>query len=593
MKVTIVSSAIEETWPTEGKVIFLGQWCCIYSRKARWQKMNYEIAEYHWDDREKLKRDYQLINDYYEFYLRKLAAKLNEIHGTNFSVRYWRILIGWWLFYFIGVLFDRWQIVKNVEKKYPNASTFCVSNSVAKSTAQSMKEFMISVTQDVFWNENVFALLIENFSTIGYQEVRCESINDLSFKTETDAKIEANLIGKMKSILRKAIYLLSERKIFYGNGISIESSHLSRFNLLKLFLINRQLPYSLNFEPLSQFNYSSGMRDWSLPSMAQSEFDEVLDFFIPRYLPQTYIEGYHQIKMFADKKLERKKFKIVVTAQDFSGNDSWAAWAAKSVEDGSRLVVMQHGGLYGVNTFSATEDHEIAIADKFLSWGWRRRGNQKVTPAPAAKLIHLKAKAKFRNNGTALLIAGALPQQSYHLSSIPIGPQFATYFEDQFSFVSALSPNIREKLRVRMFPSDSDWFQELRWRDFDPAIQLLKDGKSLAHNLKKTKISIATYNATTFLETFVRSIPTVIFWDKNYWELNEFARPYYEKLQEARVLFYDPKECAKHINEVWDNPSLWWNDPKTKSAVKEFMENFANVPKNAIFALSELIKSDC
>jgi putative transferase (TIGR04331 family) len=144
-----------------------------------------------------------------------------------------------------------------------------------------------------------------------------------------------------------------------------------------------------------------------------------------------------------------------------------------------------------------------------------------------------------------------------------------------------------------MFPSDSDWFQELRWRDFDPAIQLLKDGKSLAHNLKKTKISIATYNATTFLETFVRSIPTVIFWDKNYWELNEFARPYYEKLQEARVLFYDPKECAKHINEVWDNPSLWWNDPKTKSAVKEFMENFANVPKNAIFALSELIKSDC
>jgi putative transferase (TIGR04331 family) len=143
-----------------------------------------------------------------------------------------------------------------------------------------------------------------------------------------------------------------------------------------------------------------------------------------------------------------------------------------------------------------------------------------------------------------------------------------------------------------MYPSDFEWFQELRWRDFDPAIQLLKGGKSLEHNLKNAKISISTYNATTFLETFNKNIPTVMFWDKNYWEINEFARPYYEKLQAAKILFYDPQECAKHINEVWDNPLLWWDDPKTKGIVKEFTENYANVPRNAISWLSELIKSD-
>jgi putative transferase (TIGR04331 family) len=241
--ISIVASAIEETWPSQGKVVFLGQWCCTYSRKAEWQKLNYEIAEYHWDDREKLRSDYEIINNYYEFYLIKLAEKLNEIHKTNFSVRYWRILVGWWLFYFIGVLFDRWQIVKDAEKKYPNASTFCVGDSGADRPAQSMKEFVNLVSQDVFWNESMFALLIKNFSTLDYQEVQCQSKSDFLFKTEM--KKRKKIPSKIKNLPLKVIFFLSERNIFYGNGISIESSYLSKFNLIKLFLINRQLPYQL------------------------------------------------------------------------------------------------------------------------------------------------------------------------------------------------------------------------------------------------------------------------------------------------------------------------------------------------------------
>jgi putative transferase (TIGR04331 family) len=587
--ISIVVSAIEETWPSEGKIVFLGKWCCIYSRKAKWQKMNYEIADYHWDDREKLRSDYAIICKYYEFYLIQLTNKLNEIHRTNFSIRYWRILIGWWLFYFIGVLFDRWQIVKHAEKKYPKARTFCVNNSGSDKPPQSMQEFIDLVSQDVYWNEHIFALLIKNFSTLNYQEVPSRSKNNFSLKTEKKSKKKTST--KIKHLAAKMLYFLAERNIFYGNGISVESSYLSKFNLLKLFLINRQLPFRLNFEPLKQFTHSPIMRDWSLPSMTGSEFDEVLNFFIPRYLPQTYAEGYQQIKISADKKLEKKTFKILITANDFSGNDSWAAWAAKSVENGSKLVVMQHGGLYGVNTFSATEDHEIAIADKFLSWGWRRKDVNKVTPAPATKLIHMK-KIKFQKEGEALLITGALPQQSYHLSSIPIGPQFASYFEDQFSFVSSLDSNVREKLRVRMFPSDFDWYQESRWRDFDPKIHILKDGKTLEDSLRNAKVSISTYNATTFLETFSKGIPTVMFWDKNFWEINETALPHYQKLQEAKILFYDPKECADHMNEIWNNPLTWWNDPKTQNVVKNFIDNYANVPRYPISKLSTIINND-
>ena len=57
---TIVTTALEETWPDDKQsVLFLGEWCRLYSRKHRWEKMDAEVLEYPWDDRVKLYQNYQ------------------------------------------------------------------------------------------------------------------------------------------------------------------------------------------------------------------------------------------------------------------------------------------------------------------------------------------------------------------------------------------------------------------------------------------------------------------------------------------------------------------------------------------------------
>ena len=48
----------------------------------------------------------------------EIAVRLNQIHGVNHSVRYWRILIGPWLGFFIQALFDRWTMLKHAIMKY-------------------------------------------------------------------------------------------------------------------------------------------------------------------------------------------------------------------------------------------------------------------------------------------------------------------------------------------------------------------------------------------------------------------------------------------------------------------------------------------
>jgi len=119
-KYCLVTTAEERTWPKDKKqsVLFLGEWCRRYSRKEVWQQLNAEVVPYHWDDREKLFKDYQYLQELYEKLLVELSDKLNKIHLVDHSPRYWRILIGLWLGYFMQMLFDRWfMLSKRLRKR--------------------------------------------------------------------------------------------------------------------------------------------------------------------------------------------------------------------------------------------------------------------------------------------------------------------------------------------------------------------------------------------------------------------------------------------------------------------------------------------
>jgi putative transferase (TIGR04331 family) len=98
-------------------MLFIGEWCCLPDQSARWATLDAEVMPYHWDDRHKFHEDYPYLTNCYEEALLSLAGMLNAHHGTNHNARYWRILLGPWLYLFIHVLFDRWvMVVKAAER---------------------------------------------------------------------------------------------------------------------------------------------------------------------------------------------------------------------------------------------------------------------------------------------------------------------------------------------------------------------------------------------------------------------------------------------------------------------------------------------
>ena len=51
-KYFLVTTALESTWDSSCKTVFLGEWCKLYKKKSIWEKMDTITHEYHWNDRE-------------------------------------------------------------------------------------------------------------------------------------------------------------------------------------------------------------------------------------------------------------------------------------------------------------------------------------------------------------------------------------------------------------------------------------------------------------------------------------------------------------------------------------------------------------
>lgn len=108
----LITTALEESWRRDQPVLFLGEWCRRHSRREQWQQLDAAVLPYHWDDRQKLESDYRTLTALHERLLLELTADLNRIHGVEHSMRYWRILVGPWLGFFVQTVFDRWESIQ-------------------------------------------------------------------------------------------------------------------------------------------------------------------------------------------------------------------------------------------------------------------------------------------------------------------------------------------------------------------------------------------------------------------------------------------------------------------------------------------------
>ena len=570
----LITTAEQQTWETNAPVLFLGEWCKLYSDQKKWRELDSVTVPYHWDDREKLYRDWVYLTDYADKLLERIAEVLNKHHGVDYSLRYWRIIVGPWLIYAVQIFFDRWTMIKKALEEYSISKTITLNLDEATIVPQHFQDFQHLCTQDI-WNHWVYSTAIKNVNKSPIKAFGFELANFPQSNDGNDRPLQRVRSGIFRNSINAIKYRLTK-----NNNYFFFSNNFPRKHQVILELSLKQIPSFASVPNIDDFNINKQIRNQLVVlGKKNNEFEQFFEANVFRHIPIYYLEGYKSLASYVEKVLWPTDPKLIITANGATWCDPFKFWAARRVERGAKLVVAQQGGLYGAAKWMSVEHHEITIADKYFSWGPWGNTNRKVVFVPSPKLRELKDKGKFNRSGGGLLVLMGLPRYSYWMYSIPVASQFSGYIDDQIAFLDGLTEGIRQEFIIRLFPVDYGWSIGERLKQKIPDVRFDLGRTPLRNAVSKSRIFVGTYNSTTILEMLSANVPTVMFWNQKKWELRTSAIEYFELLESVGILHAEPNNASLKVNEIWEDTEEWWKSSEIRDVVKEFCSHFATIPQ--------------
>jgi len=558
----LVTTALEEFWDTSKPLLYLGVWCRRYCRRSYWEPLGGTIIKGPWTNVGALEQTGEYLNDKYEYLLAALTNALNRLHKTDHGERYWRILLGPWLQLYVPIMYDRLKYIQAALDSYPDLTTIVLDENSFVIPRDTYEFFKLS--SDDPYNLQLYSRILKVLGKEYPSKSTDVSLPDIICPRPT---FLIGLMMALKPVLnvvtsyfRKRASVLLRESYF---PLSVEMQIVLKSKGRIFPLLAKQ---NINSEKSSLRSYLT------VTDEAKDKFEELLLANVALDIPKCYIEDYQPFSIFADSNHSHKT-KAVFSSISWYYDESFKFFAATSTEKGIALFSAQHGGAYGSLLFHSGEKHEISISDRYYSWGWDEPNNKKIIAMPAAKLSNrFETKADDSKDGI-LFVSTTYPR---YLIQFPGDPEsFLEYLSWQTRFIQACSEATISKLRVRFRWDDSGWDIKQRWKDIIPSLCEDSFDVPLATSLEKHRLFVSDNLQTTFLEALSANIPTILFWDAEMNKLRPEAKPYYEKLINAGILYHCPESAAHAISAVYDDVEKWWNEPTRQEARYIFCQRFA------------------
>jgi putative transferase (TIGR04331 family) len=563
----LITTADERTW-VEGKpVIFLGDWCKRFSRKAVWKDFDSITVPYHWDDNAKYQKNYKYLNEVYESLLVDFSIYLNNFHGKNYSSRYWRILIGPWLGVFIQVLYDRWTTLGVAVETCEINECIVLDISRDMLVPKSNSQFVHMIVEDE-WNSGFYGELITRCFSKKIP-IKRKVPSDLQQVNDSKSKASKK-ISILINIIRYALQSLAPSR---NDKFFITSSYLPFFNEIKLQIKLKQFPKfwrRIELDYPKKINYAT--RKWKINS-DEDKFVKLAKDMALLFIPTSYLENYEDL-IYKIPANWPSNPRVIFTSISWYGNEVFKAWTSEKCESGSELFIGQHGGHFGMTDISFFEKHQIDISDKWISWGWKEINNPKVIAGFNFKEHNKKIVAN--NNGPLLLVTMTTSRYPIRMMRCTIAGQWNLYFNEMRDFVSFLNTDIQKEILVRTSGNNyHGWDEKLLWKTYFPGLNLDGHNGNIYDNMKNSRLYVSTYNATTYLESLYHNFPTIIFWNEEHWKVKKEVEHYFFILEKVGIFHKTPQSAAIKVEEIWDDIPKWWNSKEVQEARYFFCENFS------------------
>lgn len=541
------------------KLIYLSSGCLRYSQRETWVNQSRICLVSPLENPEKAEQARQYVNETYEKVLVIMSEVLNEIHHEYRSLRYWRVVLGAWLSFFLECFYERYCSVSDALMHYPNIESIGIASS-QKEIPQNYQEFS-TWSQSDSYNLQIYTDIFD-FLDISYSEVFLDQAARPRFVLQPSNE-DCTLL---------------ERSTF--NGIAFVLSYFSQY-AEALFIQKSNIPiislWPLNYAtPILSINYDIRNRIAAhlRKTLSGKPFDSLIAEVLSQHIPVCHVEAYNQIKTISSHRFPFIP-QAILSAVSWLVDEPFKLWAAECAEAGTALLSAQHGGMsMGITCSETHQQHLIDLADKYYSWGWHDTKLTKVIPMPAQKLCGRPTYHPISQTSNILYVCTNRPRYFNSLSGATMF-DFENMIAKGVCFALSLTKNIQKELRVRMHHEDSGWDVLQRWKDDAAEIVVETMKIPLGERLLNCRMMVSDNLQTTFFEALAMNIPIILFLDRRQIsKTRDSAEWFFEEMLSVGILHYSPESAAQLINTNYHRIYDWWQEPLRQHVRRKICETF-------------------
>lgn len=494
---------------------------------------NFYYQNHPWNDKKKYYKDYLYISGLEQ----KLTNKISKLYETNLNfkkkIKFWKIILFPWLYYFLSFIRSRYLLVDEIYKKRGKFNILLPQYDLNEWIPRDLKEFISFIKN-------------EDFSTIVYSEL----------------------------IKRKLEYTLDNYKI---NKISIENqiSHKSRkiklFNFFKknnaknlineTYLnyhshkfLNKNIKFQDDFQDLfgKKFKLDRNLLFKNFLNKNANDFENTLKIFFKIFLPTSICENLFLIK--------KKNFhKNIISGTQIIQDDDFRKFVSYNVDEGSNLYIIQHGGAYGYLKFNSFETRERNMSN-FVSWN-KHSNNLSATKFFNRKLINKPISQKI------IFFGQNYSFKVNHFSEGPYPPKLNYKFQiEQSNTVKLISKKTKYKLFIKTPNFKIKEKNNLLLNHTKKYSNFIPSNKKIDKILKDFRFGITLDPGTIFLECLALNYPCFLILN-NFWHFKSNFTKDLITLKRLNIVFEDKKKFIKFIRNI-EIQNFWENVCKNQKFIR-------------------------
>lgn len=526
------------------------------------------------------------ILDLYDRILPSIALSLNNEHSTEFDLEFWSFLLSYWLMATLSMFHNRYKRLEYLLEKLDPSEEFNALISVRWQVAPETTDELINYYQIPEINHYVFSKILRFLSPDNLKLIELECLSLVAKKNIGPPKDISLVKEKLKSVLRtsvqKTFSMFSPRKILLSANYGPTYRTLPLFSLA-LYLQKFRPRYQ---EKRTTQNANNQKRN-SPCFEPKNNFEAFVKQHILEFLPLNIKFSFDQLLHAGKEKFNSyKKYKVLVVDPFHQGKDEEKIAYGLYKQNGGKLSICQHGSYYGtLRSYPLLSRCEFDFADRYYTWGWTSGDQNKFKGLPSLFLTRsLKKRTKQFSDYPYLLFVSdyyGYFRGGYSSNCASFGNSLNLLIE-RVNFIRLLKESVFDSCIFRPYPYLGNNLDEASiFRKEFPGLNISvssmqkKQSGDIYSLLKRTKILVLDYPGTTLHLAMAANIPCVLYWKEDDWLFSREAEPIFRLFRAVGILWDDAEGAAHHINNIWNDVSLWWSALEVQDARKMFCQKFA------------------